>query len=227
MHLKKSVAGIVLAGGSGTRFGGAMNKVYMPLNGMPIIHYSLHALDNHPDVDEIILVVREGEENLVGNPVLRKPFKVIHGGASRSQSVFNGIMATKADIVIIQDGARPFLKEYYITDCLNAIDDYPGATVGMRTKDTVKIAFENQLVQRTTKRTNTWLVQTPQCFRREDLVGAHLNYIGPEPTDDCMMLERQKKDVMVISGDDTNIKITTKTDMFYAEYLLKEKIFVN
>lgn len=226
MHLRNKVAGIVLAGGSGTRFGGNVNKVYQPLCGIPVINYSIKAFDLHSEVDEIIVVIREGDEEYLGEVTASKPLKIIHGGSSRSQSVFNGLMATKADIVLIQDGARPFLKQYYITDLLEVLDDYPGATMGMRSKDTIKIAFENQLVQRTTKRTNTWMVQTPQCFKREDLVNAHLNYIGPEPTDDCMMLERQKKDVKIVSGDDTNIKITTRNDMFYAEYLLKEKIFV-
>ncbi|MBQ9387155.1 MAG: 2-C-methyl-D-erythritol 4-phosphate cytidylyltransferase [Lachnospiraceae bacterium] len=226
MHLRKSVAGILLAGGNATRFGGSINKVYLPLGGKPVISYSLEALDSHPEIDELIIVVREGEDSMIDTSRLRKPFKVIHGGSSRRGSVLNALMATDADLIVIQDGARPFLREYYITDCLNALDDYPGATIAVRSKDTVKIAFENQLVQRTPKRTNTWLVQTPQCFRRSDLVKAHLEYTGVEATDDCMMLEYFRKDVLLVSGDDTNIKITTKNDFSYAEYLLKEKIFV-
>lgn len=222
MHLRKTVAGILLAGGSATRFGGSVNKVYLPLGGKSIISYSLDALDSHPEIDELIIVVREGEEQMMNTDRLRKPFKVIHGGSSRRGSVLNALMATDADYVVIQDGARPFLKEYYITDCLNALEDYPGTTIAVRSKDTVKIAYENQLVARTTVRTNTWLVQTPQAFRRSDLLSAHLEYTGIEATDDCMMLEKFRKDVLLISGEDTNIKITTKSDFALAEFILKD-----
>ena len=223
MHLKKKVTAILLAGGSATRFGGGLNKVYLPMDGKPVIHYSLEALDSHNEIDDIVVVIREGEEGLIGQPILKKPWKIVYGGRTRSESVFNGLMATNSELVVIQDGARPFLKSYYITDCLNALDDYDGATVGIRSKDTVKIAFENQLISRTPVRTNTWLVQTPQCFKRDVLVECHMLYSGPEATDDCMLLEKQKKDVLIISGEDTNIKITTKSDLLYAEYILQEK----
>ena len=226
MHLRKKVAAIVLAGGTGSRFGGTGNKVYQPLNGKPVIMYSLEAFDSHPEVDEIIIVIREGEEDMLGRPALKKPYRIVTGGASRRESVYNGITATRADIVLIQDGARPFLKAYYITDCLKAIESHPGATIAVRSKDTVKLSYENNLVMRTTNRTNTWLVQTPQCFHRLVLVHAHEIFGPDDPTDDCVMLEKAKREVMLVSGDDTNIKITTRSDMILAEHILSEYRYV-
>ena len=223
MHLGKTVAGIVLAGGTGSRFGGSMNKVYLSLRGLPVINYSINAMDAHPEIDEIVIVVKEGEEALLAPGALHKPFRIVTGGATRRQSVWNAVNATGADYVVIQDGARPFLKAYYISDCLTALEDYPAAAIGVRTKDTVKLAYENQLVMRTTNRMNTWLVHTPQCFVRDELIRAHLAYEGPEPTDDCMMMEYAKKSVMLVSGDYTNIKITTRSDMKYAEHIVDEK----
>lgn len=226
MHLKKSVAAILLAGGSATRFGGTKNKVYMPLAGRPIISYSLRALDSHVEIDEIIIVVREGEERQLGELNLTKPYKIVYGGVTRRESVYHGLQATEADIVLIHDGARPFLKSYYISDCINVMDDYPGATIAIRSKDTVKLSYENQLVMRTTNRTNTWLVQTPQCFNRETLLYAHENFGDREATDDCMMLEYFRNPVKLISGDETNIKITTKNDLMLAEFILQEKQYL-
>lgn len=223
MHLRKTVAGIVLAGGTGSRFGGAMNKVYLQLRGLPVINYSINAMDQHMEIDEIVIVVKDGEQSLLDPGQLHKPFRIVTGGASRRQSVWNGINATGADYIVIQDGARPFLKAYYISDCLKALEEYPAAAVGVRSRDTVKLAYENQLVMRTTNRMNTWLVHTPQCFHRDELIKAHLSYQGPDPTDDCMIMEYAKKNVKLISGDYTNIKITMRSDMKYAEHIVDEK----
>jgi len=232
MHLKKSVAGILLAGGSATRFGGTRNKVYLPIDGRAVLAYSLQALDAHPEIDEIIVVIREGEDESFNSLVRSKikstkPLKVVYGGNSRRESVYNGLNATKADYVVIQDGARPFLKDYYITDCLRALEDYPGVAIATRSKDTVKLAYENGLVMRTTNRANTWLVQTPQCFRRDELVDVHVRFGSKEATDDCMMLEAFKKPVLLISGDENNIKITTRSDLFLAEYIRKENQYLS
>lgn len=226
MHLKKKVAAIVLAGGSATRFGASVNKVYLSLNEKPVINYSLEAFDSIPEIDEIILVIRRGDEAMTAGLMIRKPFRTVYGGTTRKESVYNGITATNADIVLVHDGARPFLRSYYITDCLKAMDRYAGATIAVHPKDTVKLSYENHLVMRTTNRSNTWLVQTPQCFYRDVLIEAHQKYRDADVTDDCTLLEMDKRPVFLILGDDTNIKLTTKSDLILAERIIAERDYL-
>ena len=221
MHYRKTVAAVIVAAGQGTRFGGSVNKVYQPLAGKPVIEYSIEVFDRHPEIDEIVLVVREGEESLTEGLSTITPVRKIFGGASRKESVHNGLLATYADIVLIHDGARPFVKESYITDCLTAMDEFHGATMAIRARDTVKIADSNNIVERTTDRAHTWLIQTPQCFRRETILLGHdtvANDIGV--TDDCQLLESMGYDVKLIPGDETNLKITSRNDIILAlDYL--------
>ena len=88
-----------------------------------------------------------------------------------------------------------------------------GATIGVKSKDTIKIADENNIIIETTKRANTWIIQTPQCFDREILLSLHNKYRNEECTDDCMLLEKCYYEVKIIEGDYTNIKITTYEDI--------------
>lgn len=231
MYHNKKTAVILLAGGSGTRFGSKMNKVYVSAGDKPIFQYGLEVFAAHPDVDEIVLVVKSGEEEQVKqiiceglkSPVsgVEKNMKIVTGGATRQESVYHGIKATDADIVLIHDGARPLVKTSYIDGCLTAMDICPGATMAVRSKDTIKLADENNLVVTTTKRANTWLIQTPQCFRREILLTAHEREMGnPEITDDCMLLELAGEPVKLVEGDYTNIKVTTAEDLALVEKFL-------
>ena len=96
--------------------------------------------------------------------------RFVAGGATRRESVLNALKATNADIVLIQDGARPFLKSEYIDGCLAAMEQCPGATVAAPCTDTIKISDEYGLVKTTTNRADTWLTQTPQCFDRLTLL---------------------------------------------------------
>lgn len=221
MTQKKKVAAILLAGGSGTRFGADKNKVYVEALGQPIFQYSLDVFAAHPRVDEIILVAKAGEEDFLARLTCAKHRRVVTGGDTRQESVLHGLLATDADIVLIHDGARPLVKASYIDACLDAIESCSGASVAVRSKDTIKLADENGIVQMTTKRANTWLIQTPQCFDRKLLLEAHEAQKGnPEITDDCMLLELVGERVQLVEGDYTNIKVTTPEDLALVESFL-------
>ena len=148
---------------------------------------------------------------------------VVEGGQTRRESVRNALLATDADIVLIQDAARPFLKREYIDGCLDAMDRYPGATVAAPSTDTIKISREDQTVDHTTDRSRTWQTQTPQCFDRQVLLEANARYDGSiEATDDCMLLERTGFPVALIPGSAENIKITRPLDLKLAELLIAD-----
>jgi len=108
------------------------------------------------------------------NSIGIKPISIIIGGSSRQESVFNAINASKADIVVIHDGARPMVKQEYIENSLLELDKYLGTSIAVKSKDTIKITDSDGIVIESTNRENTWIIQTPQCFDRQILLDAHI-----------------------------------------------------
>lgn len=223
MYQGKKVAAILLAGGSGSRFGAKGNKVYVSAGGRPIFQYCLDIFDRHAAVDELVLVVRAGEEEKMAALYRSKPCRIVTGGDSRAESVSHGLVATQADWVLIHDGARPLVQESDLIACLSALRTCPGVSAAVRSKDTIKLTDENGRVRSTTQRANTWIVQTPQGFHREVLMEAHRLYgMDPDITDDCMLLERMGQPVQLVESDYRNIKVTTAGDLALAEEYLRE-----
>ena len=93
------------------------------------------------------------------------------------------------------------------------MNQFDGVTIGVKSKDTIKITDDNCIVIDTTKRSNTWIIQTPQCFNRNVLLKMHEKYMNEEVTDDCGLLEMDNYKIKIIDGDYTNIKITTFSDL--------------
>lgn len=219
----KRVSAVLLAGGSGTRFGADGNKVYVKANGVPILQYSMDVLQRHPGIDEWILVVKDGEQEIAEQLRRERPWHLVTGGSTRQESVLHGIEAASGDIVLIHDSARPMIRPEYVTRCIQTMEEAPGCTVAVRSKDTIKLSDENGFVTQTTVRANTWIVQTPQCFRRDVLMAAHERFREtPGITDDCMLLELAGHPVKLVEGDYTNIKVTTPEDLDLAEAFLRE-----
>ena len=98
--------------------------------------------------------------------------------------------------------------------------EYKGVTLGVKSKDTIKITDENNIVINTTKRSNTWMTQTPQCFERNTLLKTYEKYKDEDITDDCILLEKDKYKIKIIEGDYTNIKITTYEDIYCIKQFL-------
>lgn len=218
----KSVTAIIVAAGNSTRFGQNKNKNLFEINKKPIISYSIDVFNKSTKINDIILVIKEEEreyfENIVENLKINKSFKYVYGGSTRMESVYNALKETNSDIVIIHDGARPRIKEEYIDRCLSQMDKFRGVTVAVKAKDTIKICDDNGVVIETTKRANTYLIQTPQCFERETLLNLHEKFKGDEEiTDDCMVLEKGGYKIKVVEGDYTNIKVTTFDDLHLVE----------
>ncbi len=222
---KRTVTAVILVAGNSTRYGQNRNKNFEMLNGNMVLEYSLNAFNTNNYIDNIIIASKEDEketvENIINEKNLKKKVTAVVGGKTRQESVYNAISKTDSDIVIIHDGARPAIKQKYINECIENMETVKGATIGVKSKDTIKITDENNIVVETTKRANTWIIQTPQCFDRKILLNMHEKYKNEECTDDCMLLEKGNYKVKIIEGDYTNIKITTYEDINVIAELMK------
>ncbi len=217
MISNKTVTGIILVAGNSTRFGQNRNKNFELVNGKTILSYSINAFEKNKYIDNIIIVIkmedRKTVQEIINEEDIRKKIDIVIGGSSRQESVYNAIKTTASDIVIIQDGARPAIKQEYISKCIEEMYNFKGVTIGVKSKDTIKITDDNGIVIDTTKRSNSWIIQTPQCFDRRILLELHEKYKKTEVTDDCMILEKGGYKVKIIEGDYTNIKVTTYSDI--------------
>lgn len=222
------VSGIILAGGSSTRYGTGENKTLVELLGRPVLEYSLRVFLAAAVVDEVVLAAKAGEEaalrKLAEGLCLQKPVTVVTGGADRAASVENALAAAKGERVLIHDGARPLVTKELLEDCLAALAQADGAAVAVASPDTVKLTGADGYVERSTDRSRTYLIQTPQAFYREELLKLHRALTEREGiTDDCMLLERAGRRVKLVPGSCRNLKITTPEDRKLAEFYLKKE----
>lgn len=223
----KTVTAVILVAGNSTRFGKNRNKNFELVNGKTILSYSVKAFNENEYIDNIIVVLKEEDKNtvqeIIDNENLNKKIDLVLGGNSRKESVYNAIKTSDSDIVIIHDGARPAIKQEYITKCIEEMKSFKGVTIGVKSKDTIKITDSDGIVIDTTKRSNTWIVQTPQCFDRKILLNLHEKYKDEEVTDDCMLFEKGGYKIKIIEGDYTNIKVTTYSDINIIRRVVKMK----
>jgi len=215
--VNKTVTAIILVAGNSTRFGQNRNKNFELVNGKSILSYSINAFNKNKFIDNIIVVIKQDDketvEQIIDKENITKKISIVLGGNSRQESVYNAIKNLASDIVIIHDGARPAIKQEYINNAIAEMVNFKGVTIGVKSKDTIKITDDNGIVLNTTKRSNTWVIQTPQCFDREILLNLHEKYKDTEVTDDCMLLEKDGHKIKIIEGDYTNIKVTTYEDI--------------
>jgi len=227
---KKKYAGIILAAGSGSRMKSSIPKQYIEIENRPLIYYTLETFERSV-VDEIILVVRPGDEDYVKKEIVdrysfSKVKAIVAGGDSRTMSVYNGIKAAEADYVLIHDGARAcasvelvnrMAKEVVISPCIAAVPS----------KDTVKLSDSDGYVESTPKRECVYIVQTPQAFDRKELLDAYLllDEMSEEEkailTDDSMIMENAGKKVRLVAGEYSNIKVTTPEDLDFIKIIKK------
>lgn len=225
MIQSKAVTAVILVAGNSTRFGQNRNKNFELINGKSILSYSINAFSKNDYIDNITIVIKQDDrdivEKIIKEETTSKKINIVIGGSSRQESVHNAIKNTSSDIVIIHDGARPAIKQEYISKCIEQMENYKGVTIGVKSKDTIKITDDNGIVINSTKRSNTYVIQTPQCFDRKILLDLHEKYKSEEVTDDCMLLEKDGYKVKIIEGDYTNIKVTTFEDISIIEEWLK------
>ena len=218
------VSAIILAAGSGSRFG--EKKQFKELNGKPIWAYSINAFNESKCVDELILVIPNDSLSALKQFQVFKSLnkknniKLVSGGASRKDSVQNGLKAVKKanDTVCIHDAARPFIKPSYIKDSIEACREFDGAIIAISAIDTVKKA-DNQIIKYTIDRESLWMAQTPQTFKKEKLLYAIKNFSHLNITDESMLMEEANFKIKLIEGDHSNFKITNEIDWKIAKVI--------
>jgi len=230
---------IVLAAGKGSRMKSEVAKQYIELKGKEVLYYSLKRFQDNDNIDAIILVTRDEDIEYCQNEIVNKygftkVIKICTGGKERYNSVYEGLKNIKEiigynkDIVMIHDGARPFVTDDMINDSIKAAMEFGACTVAMPVKDTIKIVDENKFGLETPDRRFLYQVQTPQTFKFDVLFEAYNEMLKEENyniTDDTMLVEQYKGvRSKMVEGAYENIKITTPDDIEIAEKLI-EKIF--
>jgi 2-C-methyl-D-erythritol 4-phosphate cytidylyltransferase len=227
------ITAIIVAAGEGRRIGGEVPKTYLPVCGRPMVLRTLDQFFSAQAIEEVVLVIAADEflrcETMLrdDSALANRPWILQSGGPTRQQSVKKGLekIGSDADIVVIHDGARPFVSPALIDRCVQATRDKGAVVVGVPVRDTIKIVSNDRWAQTTLSRSSLWAIQTPQVFRKQWIVEAHDRAAREafEATDDAMLVERIGKPVFVVDGESTNIKITTPEDVWFAEALLREK----
>lgn len=226
---------IILAGGSGKRLGAPIPKQYIDVNGKPLLYYSIKAFEES-NVDKISLVVDAASirfvlEEIVDKYNFKKVISVCEGGAERFNSALHGLddlkdFAGNDDIVLIHDGARPFITPDSINEIIDETKKHGAAIAAMPVKDTIKIATDEGFVKSTTVRTLTWQIQTPQGFNYKKLFDAYkkISVLSDEQrsliTDDSMIWEKaygESAPVKLVKTSYSNIKITDEGDLEVAK----------
>ncbi len=251
MYKGVKTTAVIVAAGSGKRMGGGINKQYINIAGKPVLARSVQCFENDARVDEIIIVVRAGEEEkcryeIVNAYGFAKVTDIIAGGAERQDSVRAAIELIKSRscaaafrqhskteaapdrvYVLIHDGARPLATEDITGSVLEACSVSGAAVPAVPLKDTVKliaVSDSGAVVKSTPDRSLLRAVQTPQAFRL-DIINRAYDLCSPDTavTDDASLVEAAGMTVSVVQGDETNIKITTPGDVSLAELFLKQR----
>lgn len=206
----KTVA-LIVAAGKGERIGGTLPKQFAPLAGRPMLAWSYAALSAHPAIDEVLVVVGHGQDDLLRAALPNARLAV--GGATRRESVCRGLNAIEeADRILIHDAARPFVAADVIDRLLATLDEADGAVPVLPVADTL-IASDGTNVPRD----GLSRVQTPQAFRFDTIHRAHANWTGNEPTDDAQMVRALGGAVALVQGDPMLEKVTWAGDLAVAE----------
>ncbi len=225
------VFALVAAAGSGSRMAsGRDDKPFVELAGRPLITYALTVLENAAVVDSVVFVVKESyvdqARRLVSDSGFKKVAAIVAGGDTRTQSVKNGLASVNAaegDIVLVHDGARPFLSESMIKAAVDTAGKYGAAVVGVPCTATIKEVGPSGVVAGTPDRKKMWEAETPQAFRFGIVKKAYSMFGGNDATDDSVLVERLGQEVRMIEGPRDNIKITTQDDMAIAEAILRAR----
>ncbi|MCM3773911.1 MULTISPECIES: 2-C-methyl-D-erythritol 4-phosphate cytidylyltransferase [Priestia] len=217
---------IVLAAGQGKRMKAGRNKQFLTIQNVPLIIHTLQKFEQDPWCSGIVLVVNEKEVEIFKELLTEYPIQKVQsltvGGDERQHSVYNGLKSLKqAQMVLIHDGARPFVQQNTIHELVEKAASDKAAVLAVPVKDTIKRVEQGTVIE-TVERSSLWAIQTPQAFLFDVVMDAHEKaktneYLG---TDDASLVEKAGQKVSIVEGNYDNIKLTTPEDLLYAEAIL-------
>jgi 2-C-methyl-D-erythritol 4-phosphate cytidylyltransferase len=220
MKIPQQADAIILAAGSGSRFGGA--KQFVVLDGIPLYQHSLKTFTEHPLIGKIVLVIAMSDVERIENEIqplfFGKKIEITLGGSERQDSVENGMQKLEElgtpKIIVVHDAARPFISKELIANVIGGAEEFGAGIAAIPVVDTLKHS-EDGFSSATISRTNLWRAQTPQAARFELLkrafASAHKD--GYYATDEAELLEQIGIKPRLVMGDERNMKITYEGDM--------------
>jgi 2-C-methyl-D-erythritol 4-phosphate cytidylyltransferase len=238
---------ILVAAGSSSRMGALGNKLFLPMQGRPIISHTWRQFDQSPRIDQVIVVTQKSLfanfESIYHEGLFKKPYQVIEGGADRQSSVWNGLCAVSkdfsesdssaasrsdlndTDIVLIHDGARPFISQHLIDIMIQAAVSHGAAVAAQPMVDTVKQSNQGDWIDAHLDRSKLWAVQTPQSFQLPVILKAlkAARDSGLSLTDDTAACDLIDQKVRLVPWSEANPKITHPDDLDYFQFLAEKK----
>jgi len=233
--MSKNIA-VIFAGGVGKRMGnGQIPKQFLIVEEKPIMIHTLEYFENHEEIDAIYIACVSDWikhlENLITEFRITKVAKIVEGGETAQDSIYNGLKAAREDntgdsVALIHDGVRPFITGRLISDCIKSVKERGNAVTCTPCFETIIISEDDSKVGDVPLRKDTHSAQAPQAFRLDDIITAHEETRAENPTyenvvDACTMLRLLGKDVYMVPGNIGNIKITKPEDVYILEGLLK------
>lgn len=223
---------LIPAAGMGRRMGSDRNKLFLTLRSQPLITWTLLAALGARTITWIGIIAQPSDwsdlKEILAALSLTKPVQLIQGGATRQESVYNGLQALpqEAKQVLIHDGARCLATPDLIDRCAYAVLHCLGLIAAVPVKDTIKVVNETGLIQSTPDRRQLWAAQTPQGFDVQMLKQCHAEgrRQGWEVTDDAALFEKCGWSVRIVEGEETNLKLTTPVDLAIAEFILQQRL---
>ena len=220
---------IIVAAGKGTRMGPNVDKLFLEVDGCPVVAHTWRQYERTECIDEICLVVRDGMqaafEELAAKYNFKKTYRLTIGGTLRQDSVWNGLEALSggAEIVAIQDAARPCTAQSLIAATVQAARETGAAVAAQPVTDTIKESHDGKLIERTLDRERLWSVQTPQTFRVEIIrrALAEVRKRNLLVTDDTAACELIGQAVRLVIGAQPNPKVTRPEDLPWVELVLR------
>jgi 2-C-methyl-D-erythritol 4-phosphate cytidylyltransferase len=219
-----NLGAVIVAAGTSQRMGG-INKLFASLMRKPLLAWSVDTCQRYSLIQQIVLVLNN--EDLARGRRLKEErgwskVALCLGGAQRQESVKEGLKQIRdCELVMIHDGARPFLTSDLIEDGLKMVQETGAAIAAVPVKETMKLADSEKLVKETLKRDSLWAAQTPQIFSFDVIAKAYEN-LAAEVTDDAAAVERLEGRVQLYMGDYRNIKVTTTEDLELARIIARK-----
>lgn len=213
---------IITAGGIGKRMGGALPKQFLPLNEKPVLLHTLERFHSFLPKAQLIITLPESWQahwrQLLLDFHVTIPHSLVDGGVERFHSVKNALTLATGDYVLIHDAVRPLFSKDTIEKCMEALASHQAVVPVVPVKESLRQTNGNE--SKALDRSKYVLVQTPQCFHKQTLIEAYEQPYDPTFTDDASVVERNGGKIVLVSGNEENIKLTTPSDLQLAEVLL-------
>lgn len=228
---------VIFAGGVGKRMHSKdIPKQFLKMHGVPIIVHTLNLFQDSLEIDAIVVACVSNYINYMSQLVqkynLNKVKKIVPGGKTGQESIYNGLKAAaqignrKKDIVLIHDGVRPLINEKTIHDNIASVRKHGSAITSVKAKETILIVDNNEVITKVPDRSHSRLARAPQSFYLNDILSAHERAISENKfdfVDSCSMLTYYGKKLYLVDGPQENIKITTPDDFYTMRALLDAK----